>query len=374
MSAFVFFYLLVYGLINAVIYRRLLPLLPPGPWRWALLAWAAAMVLAPIAARLLERAGHPAWAEPLAWVGFHWMGLMLLAFAAAVLSLLVQASGVLLHNGWWHRDRLFALICLGVSLAAFGYGLWEVRQLTVEHLRVPVAGLPAGTKRVRLVMIADVHLGLMVGRDRLTRIAAVVAAQKPDVILSAGDLVDGSLVEDGRTLAGVLAGLKAPLGKYAVLGNHEFYVGVPASLAFLRRAGFVVLRGQMVSPGGLFNLAGVDDPGHGNVTSGEGTLLARGRPGLPTVLLKHRPRVSPEARGHFDLMLSGHTHKGQIFPYSLLTRIAYPHLAGLYPAEGGGILYVSRGTATWGPPIRVLARPEVTVIDLVPLFAARGRG
>lgn len=373
MPFFLIFYFLAYGLIYALIGLRLRSLLPRGPARRWLLALAVVMALAPVAARLLAHQGLMAWAGPLAWLGFNWMAFILLLFAAAVLFFLVQAVCGLASRACRRRGRLFAVLCLVVALAAYGYGLWEVRQLYVEHLRVPVAGLPAGVKRVRLVMISDVHLGLMVGRDRLAPIVKAVAAQKPDVVLSAGDLIEGGLGR-GREEARLLAALKPPLGKFAVLGNHEMYAGARESLDFLRRAGFTVLRGKMVTPGGLFNLAGVDDAGHGGRSAGEAALLARGAPGLPTVLLKHRPLVSPEARGRFDLMLAGHTHKGQIFPYSLLVRLAYPYLAGSYALKGGGTLYVSRGSATWGPPVRVLARPEITVIDLVPRGGGKGSG
>jgi predicted MPP superfamily phosphohydrolase len=112
----------------------------------------------------------------------------------------------------------------------------------------------------------------------------------------------------------------------------------------------------------------VDDPalprGAGEAT--EQALLASLPRDRFTILLKHRPTVEPQSRGLFDLQLSGHVHKGQIFPFNLITHLVYPVKMGLSGDGAGSLLYVSRGSGTWGPPLRVLAPPEVTVIDLLP--------
>jgi len=138
----------------------------------------------------------------------------------------------------------------------------------------------------------------------------------------------------------------------------------------MKQAGFHVLRGEGTSVAGLITIAGVDDPaviGYGR--SGEvpeKEVLS----GLPkdkfTLFLKHRPDVEKNAIGLFDLQLSGHAHKGQIFPWTLIVRLVFPQIAGLYDLSSGSVLYVSRGSGTWGPPIRFLAPPEVTIIDLLP--------
>jgi hypothetical protein len=162
--------------------------------------------------------------------------------------------------------------------------------------------------------------------------------------------------------------IPAPLGKYAVTGNHEFYAGIGSALAFTRRAGFTVLRGEMVVVEKVLRIAGVDDPTGEALDSdprpSEAEILGGAASSLFTLLLKHRPVVSAEARSRIDLQLSGHTHRGQLFPFRLLVRFSYPFLAGLYTFEEGGALYVSRGTGTWGPRMRFLSPPEITVIDI----------
>jgi hypothetical protein len=164
--------------------------------------------------------------------------------------------------------------------------------------------------------------------------------------------------------------IKTPLGKYAVTGNHELYAGLDRSLDFTKKAGFRVLRGESASVEGLITIAGVDDPVVRGYSRSRDVPEKELLSGVPrdrfTLFLKHRPEVERSAVGLFDLQLSGHAHKGQIFPFSLIHRFIYDHLAGLYDLASGSRIYVSRGSGTWGPPIRFLAPPEVTVIDLVP--------
>jgi hypothetical protein len=171
-------------------------------------------------------------------------------------------------------------------------------------------------------------------------------------------------------LAGSLREITPRYGKYAITGNHEFYAGLDQALNFTRSAGFTVLSGEAVSIPGLINIAGVDDPagsmlGLSPAVSEEKLLTGLPR-GLFTLLLKHRPLIDKKAVGLFDLQLSGHVHKGQIFPFSIITWLYYPLHAGRLDLPGHALLYVSRGAGTWGPPIRFLSPPEVTVVELLP--------
>jgi predicted MPP superfamily phosphohydrolase len=154
-----------------------------------------------------------------------------------------------------------------------------------------------------------------------------------------------------------------------VTGNHEFYAGLDQSIDFMNKAGFTVLRGEVATVGGAIDVAGVDDPTvrhfgpRGGLSDRE--VLSRGG-GRFTILLKHQPLVEKDALGAFDLQLSGHTHKGQIFPFSLITSRFFSFHSGSYGLANGALLHVSRGTGTWGPPIRFLSPPQITVIDLIP--------
>jgi uncharacterized protein len=168
----------------------------------------------------------------------------------------------------------------------------------------------------------------------------------------------------------MLQEIKARFGKFAVTGNHEFYAGLPQSLEFTRRGGFSLLRGESATAGRAVNIAGVDDfaaEAYGGMRGlPEKELLSRLSREKFTVLLKHRPAVAKESLGLFDLQISGHTHQGQIFPFRLLTRIAFPFAGGFFRLSNGAFLYVNRGSGTWGPPIRFLTPPEVTIYEIVP--------
>ena len=155
------------------------------------------------------------------------------------------------------------------------------------------------------------------------------------------------------------------------MGNHEFYAGIRQSERFLKAAGFKLLRNQEYGQDDLFRIVGIDDPvGRGRYKEeaaanlSETDLLARSNSQVFTILLKHRPTVENASLGHFDLQLSGHTHGGQIFPFNLVVRHFYPHQNGLYRLDKGSTLYVNRGTGTWGPPMRFLSPPVVTLIEL----------
>jgi predicted MPP superfamily phosphohydrolase len=258
------------------------------------------------------------------------------------------------------------LLALGGAVLLSCYAAWEAAHFRIERVTLAT---PKVSQPVRIVQISDVHVGFIIDADCVNRIVRAVEAERPDLVVSTGDLVDGQI----DSLTGPqqrLAELRPRLGKFAVTGNHEFYAGIEQALAFTEGSGFAVLRGTGRRVGNILNLAGVDDvtgiaAGLAPAVSEREALSDLDR-GLFTIMLRHRPEVPDKAAGLFDLQLSGHTHKGQIFPFSLITRMVFPCHAGDYPLAGGGLLHVSRGTGTWGPPMRFLAPPEITVIDLAP--------
>jgi uncharacterized protein len=257
---------------------------------------------------------------------------------------------------------------LVLSLALATYGYFDALHVRAERLVVETERLPAGMERFRICQISDVHLGLIVREKRLAGMLDIVKRENPDLLVSTGDLVDGQL-DHLSLLTAQLREIRPAYGKFAVTGNHEFIAGIDKSLAFTRDAGFDILRGEARDIGGFLTIAGVDDPaGQGfrlrGQENGEGELLASLPRDRFILFLKHRPTFEDTTRGLFDLQLSGHTHRGQIFPFSLIVGLYFPMGSGLHDL-GNSHVYVSRGSGTWGPPIRFLAPPEVTVIDLV---------
>ena len=335
-------------------------------------AFMALMIVAPILVRLSERAGMELFPRALAYICFSWMGLLFLMLTFGLMIDLFRIA--ISMTGWavpWSVPagigfKQVYLAKVVLVLLIYGYGVFEANTIQVNHLVITSPKIPAQAKTIRIAQISDVHLGLIVRQHRLRKILARVEEAKPDLLVSTGDLVDGQL----NNLTGVvrlLADFNPPLGKIAVTGNHEFYAGLKDALFFTEQAGFQVLRDKGISLGGI-NLIGVDDDYSTSFdqkhTRPEKELFA----GLPkdrfTILLKHRPVVTAESLGLFDLQLSGHTHNGRIFPFNLITRLKFSYLTSQINVLESGLLYINRGSGTWGPPIRIFAPPEVTIIDL----------
>lgn len=360
----------IYGAMHAYVFFHAQAALHLGPGKGIVLAFTLSLLaLMPFIAWSFEQRGWHRLFHTAAWVAYPWMGFLFLLFwvllafdlALAVAGGLPGAGGAALPP----RDTFLAALAAALGLAV--YGVVGARRVRVRRLAIPTPKLAPG-QQLKIVQISDLHVGAMMDTRRLAAILAQVQAVQPDLIVSTGDLVDGQSDRlDG--LSERFAALAPRLGKLAVTGNHEFFVGLDTALDFTRRCGFRVLRNEAVEIAGLVTVAGVDDPaGNRNGESPESeeeALLAR----LPrerfTLLLKHRPVVAPASLGCFDLQLSGHVHGGQIFPFGLLVRLSYPARPGLTRLAGGSALYVSRGTGTWGPPLRLGAPPEITVIELI---------
>jgi predicted MPP superfamily phosphohydrolase len=376
MTLFLLTFFSVYGGVHAYAFWKARAALDFG-WKGglALALFMITMILSPIFVRLSERAGLESLPRVLAYISYFWMGILFVFFSVSLVldiyRLFVLAAGFVIQrdiDSIMISARALFTISLVSSILVNFYGYFEARDIRTEKILIKTSKIPEGVERIRIVQISDVHIGLIVREERLKRILSKVKEAKPDILISTGDLVDGQ-INNLQGLAEPLKEIRSRYGKFAVTGNHEYYAGLSHTLDFTKRAGFKVLRGEVQSlPIGI-HIAGVDDPTgeryglNKNITEKE-LLSNPGREGF-TILLKHRPLIDQDAAGLFDLQLSGHVHKGQIFPFNLLTYLHYPVRAGHNSLASGSSIYVSRGTGTWGPPVRFLAPPEVTVIDLM---------
>ncbi|MDG4763103.1 metallophosphoesterase [Solwaraspora sp. WMMD406] len=274
------------------------------------------------------------------------------------------------------------LIARGVAIFAgltaagiTGYGVrTALGPPRLDRVQVPLARLPRSLDGLRIATVSDIHIGPLTGPAHTARIVELINGLNADLVAVVGDLVDGTVGELGRAAA-PLADLRSRYGAFFVTGNHEYYSGVTEWVAEVDRLGMRVLvneRREIVTPGGVIDLAGVNDPTGETMAADAGPLagpdydraLGDRDPDRPVVLLAHQPVQATEAaRYGVDLQLSGHTHGGQIVPFNLAVRLVQPVVSGLGEVDGTQV-YVTNGAGFWGPPVRVGAPPQVSLVEL----------
>jgi predicted MPP superfamily phosphohydrolase len=375
----VHYVLIFFVAANVYLYLKLRSGFGAGLWNWVYLSAALVMMFLPFPSRAgLFGAGRTA--EVLFVLSFTWVAVagiaclvFFLADAASWAARLIDlALGTKLKARFFdpRRSVPVTLVLIALVVGYSFYEAWDVRRTDVT-LEMPHVMLPEGLgdkERLRIVFAADIHLGGFNSLSRLQRVMEIVRAAEPDFFLMGGDLVDGDM--NGRDRESVLLQSHgAKYGAFAVTGNHEIHSGVDQAVDFMRRSGFTVLRGERADAAGAV-IIGLDDPavrGRGfyepEVLPGD--LDFSRPPGSLVLLLKHRPQVLGGTEGKFDLQLSGHTHGGQIWPFGYLVKWINESEQGLSNAAGGGAVYVTNGAGFWGPPLRLLAPPEVAVIDIV---------
>lgn len=374
----------ILALMHVYVWKRAIKDPAKGRVRLALSVVLVALLILLLATLLPKLLG---WREPvwLAWAGYVWFGLLVYLF----LTLLVLEP-VRLALRWWVRRapaqppdddgsavsrRLFLARAGAVAAGAASVGLVGTGMVSAlgppDVLRVPVRlrRLDPAFDGFRIAVISDVHLGPLAGRAHTERIVSMINDTEPDLVAIVGDLVDGTVAQLGSA-AEPLRDLASREGTFFVTGNHEYFVDDTGewlvelerlSVQPLRNENTVIRRGA-----GAFDLAGVNDVA-GDERS-DAPDFDRALSGIdasrPTILLAHQPiQVTEAAARGVDLQLSGHTHGGQLWPFHYIVEAAQPSLAGLSTVDGTQ-LYVTRGAGFWGPPVRVGAPPDISVISL----------
>jgi predicted MPP superfamily phosphohydrolase len=375
----------VLTLMHLYVWKRLIMDTTRGRTRRVLTVVLAALLALLIATLLLPRilgSPEPTW---LAWPGYVWFGLVAYLF----LTLLVSEPVRLALRRWLKRPppqantddapavnrRIFLARASAVAAGAASVGLVGVGMASAlgppELIRLPVRlpRLDPAFNGFRIAVVADIHLGPLAGRPHTERIVAMINETEPDLVAIVGDLVDGTVEELGSA-AEPLRDLAPSEGAFFVTGNHEYFVDDTVSwLHELARLGVRPLRNENVAirrGGAAFDLIGVNDvTGARKSDPPDFDRAFTGVSGSrPTILLAHQPIQVTEASARgVDLQLSGHTHGGQMWPFHYIVRAAQPSLAGLSTVDQTQ-LYVTRGAGFWGPPVRVGAPPDITVLSL----------
>lgn len=306
------------------------------------------------------------------WTGMIWMGTgFLLAFWFLVASLMRRAFALAgLSGTGWVEPRPWILATAALVALSAAYGMFKALGAPREaRYRIDRRARYGAGKRARLVQISDVHLGLTLGTAWLSALVDRINALEPDLVLITGDLLDPEFPDDAGA-ARELSRLRSREGVFAVTGNHEFYAGIGRFLALMERSGIPVLANEARDlPSGL-QVAGIHDQTAGrNPRTGVYCDLGRALSGIdparPSLLMAHQPKeLEPAAAKRVDLVLSGHTHAGQIFPFRALVRLVFRYVEGLHRLGPDTELIVCTGTGFWGPPLRVGTDSQLVVVEL----------
>jgi len=376
--------LLIMGGVHFYVFTRLVAeTLIPLPWS-AALGWALGLAVISIplsfmTSRVLDKCVARYFVVPVyVWMGFIFQLFFLVLGIDVVrgvgkLALRLTGAGSLFSDP---AQALFAWRLVAGAAAGFIFlttviGVWwGLSRLVVKRVEIRLPKLPEALDGFTILQLSDLHLDLVHGREWLAGVVERAQALEPDLIAITGDLAEGSVAQFAEDVE-PLRELSAPYGVYFVTGNHEYFHDLDRWLSRLDEFGIRVLRNERVTVAvgdAVFDLAGVDDhegsrlaPGHGPDL--DGALEGRD-PERALVLLAHQPRIIQEAARHeVGLVLSGHTHGGQIWPFSYLVYLQQPYVKGLKRLDGTQ-LYLSSGTGFWGPPMRLGTTAEMTLLTL----------
>jgi uncharacterized protein len=365
------------GSVNYYVWHRLV-VAPDLPGAWFVLAsvllWGAPLSL-PISYAIASKRGP---LLPYAGqVAMHaWLGTMFYVALALGALELGRALLLLLTSSDALRARLLSPGAFALCGVIFGGGLALAalvqahRGPVIERVRVELRRPAHGLSGLRIAQVSDLHLGATLPRGYLRKVIDRVLELEADLVAITGDLLEDPAESVGAELV-ELSRLSPRLGTYFVSGNHDYYAGIAGCLGALETAGVRALRNERLTlsfRGVDFDLAGVDDP-TGRFLPGHGPDYERALGGRDEsralILLAHEPRAIHRAVAFSpELQLSGHTHAGQLWPFGWLVRLVEPYLHGLYAHSERTLIYVSRGTGFWGPPMRLPHRAEITLLEI----------
>jgi predicted MPP superfamily phosphohydrolase len=325
--------------------------------------------------QILERGQPSIIARVVTHIGSVWLAVFLYLL---LFTLLVDLVRIL--DARWHfiPNPMFGFASNGVMIFALGWllalsivsaGWINARYPRINEVVVNI-DKPLGDKNeLKIALATDIHMGAMIGKKRIREMVEKINSQEVDMVLLAGDLVDHNpLYVKAANMGPEFENIQAPLGTYAITGNHEFIGHAEVSIDYLKQYGIQYIRDSILNVGSVLQIAGRDDRerrAHDGVARKPiEEVMQHRNPDLPLILMDHQPVEYGKAQEFdVDLMVSGHTHKGQLWPFGYITRAIFENDYGLI-RKGKTWFYTSSGYGTWGPPVRTGNRPELVVIHL----------
>lgn len=371
--------LIIYTLVNLYLYKRTGVLIRfDGYWSLILRIALIVVMLAYPLGRLMEVWYPGSVSTFLIRIGSFWLGAMLYLTLLFLLADLIYLGFKIFGATLLFPLKANLTLAKGVTLATYGLTTLitiggyinathpRVNRISIESDKIQVADGP-----LRIVAASDIHLGTIIGNGRLKQFVHMVNQQQPDLILLAGDVFDEDLgTVIAHDMGKHLEQLHAPMGVFAIPGNHEYIGNTERAISYLQEHGIAVLRDSAVTLGEKITLVGRDDRQSAMMGGGPRTALSElmqaVNPSCFIVLLDHQPYHLNEAvENGVDLQISGHTHHGQLFPLNYITKAIFEVSRG-YKQIDGTHFYVSTGFGTWGPPMRIGNRPEIVVFEIKP--------
>jgi hypothetical protein len=298
------------------------------------------------------------------WFGSFWLGAGLVLFSVLLIADLLyfgmKTVGITVPN------RIYAYCALAIAVSlVWAAAIKGTGPPLVKRMAVAIIGLPGKLDGLKIVQVSDFHLGRLIGPDKLRSLAAQINLLEPDLVVYTGDILErrGVIPKD---ICKILGTVRARYGTVAVLGNHDLFAGKDAAGNLFTSCGVKVLRGEVYEPAPGLIVGGVDDLKRAPLSAEDTTVLAKKlfHPGKASLLLSHQPQGWEQLMGGRPaLVLSGHTHAGQVFPFNMIERPFFKYFYGLYK-DRETVLYVTSGAGTWGPPMRLGTDSELPLIIL----------
>ena len=315
----------------------------------------------------------------ISWLGYMGLGVISLFFFYHIaVDILFSIKNIVIKGNDFDPNRRAFLGLSAKALAGTVAGfssIWGfysgLKSPIIERVEVPIKDLPSDLVNFTIAHITDTHVGRMIGVDFIEEVVEKIEKMNPDILVFTGDAADGSVESFGKALK-PFSKINPPHGKYFVTGNHEYYSDLNGWLNLIEKVGFKILinESQILNINdSTLMITGLPDRSGGHFSSFHKTDMVKALGGMNSsdvkILLAHQPKdIEYATKYGFDLQLSGHTHGGQYFPFSILVGLAHPFIKGLYKRDETWV-YINQGTGYWGPPMRIGTEPEITQILLV---------